>query len=111
MSGLLFQDCIVLISSTTAGLKKLFKLVKKHCDHLLLGINNGEGKFKVISPGDELWEIIDDQGIVDLSLRQVIKYSYLGLETSSSIIRSNMNKQAKSPRTAKKTHVCLPSYR
>ena len=72
VSGLLFEDCIVLISSTTAGLKKLFKLVKKHCDHLLLGINNGEDKFKVISPGDELWEILDDQGTVDISLRPFV---------------------------------------
>ena len=102
VSGLLFADDIVLMSSTAAGLKNLFRIVKKHCDDLLLEINTGEGKSEVVSPGDDLWEILDDQGNVELSLRQVIEYSYLGLETSSSIIRSNMNKQAKCLRTAKK---------
>ena len=67
MSGLLFADDIILISRTAGGLRRLFRLVKDHCDKLLLEINTGEGKSEVISPSDDVWELIDGDGAVELS--------------------------------------------
>ena len=95
ISGLLFADDIVLVSRTAAGLRRLFHLVKSRCDALLLVINTGEGKSEVVSPTDDVWEIFDAHGNLDLSLRQVLKYTYLGLDTTSSILRTTMSKQAK----------------
>ena len=102
LSGLLFADDILLISCSAEGLKNLFRIVKHRCDQLLLEVNTGEGKTEVVSPGDDFWEIFDDEGNVELSLRQVVEYSYLGLETSSSIVRSILAKQNKCFKTAKK---------
>ena len=39
VSGLLFADDIVLISRTSAGLRQLMKIVKDHCDELMLDIS------------------------------------------------------------------------
>ena len=102
ISGLLFADDIVLVSRTAAGLMNLFRIVKTHCDELLLDINTGDGKSEVISPGEDLWELFDQDGSVELSLRQVLEYSYLGLETTSSILRTCMAKQAKCIKIANK---------
>ena len=102
IAGLLFADDIVLISKTSAGLKTLFSLVKSHCDELLLAINTGEGKSEVISPSDEDWDILDDNGEVSLSFRQVLQYKYLGLECSLSPIKTNRMKQDKCIKTANK---------
>ena len=95
ISSLLFADDILLMSKTADGLKNLFKIVKSHCDRLLLEINTGEGKSEVISPLDDTWELLDDDGEVELSLRQVLRYKYLGLETTSSIWRTCAAKQKK----------------
>ena len=102
VSGLLFADDIVLISRTAEGLKRLFRIVKHHCDKLLLEVNTGEGKTEVVSPTDDLWEIFDPEGVVELSLRRVVEYSYLGLETTSSILRTTRAKQTKCLKIAKK---------
>ena len=101
VSGLLFADDIVLISRTTDGLKRLFKTVKQRCDQLLLDINTGEGKTEVVSPTDQIWDIFSED-VVELSLRQVVEYSYLGLETSASILRTTIAKQAKCLKVANK---------
>ena len=100
--GLLFADDIVLISSSVKGLRDLFRLVKTHCDSLLLEINTGEGKSEVISPGEEDWVLLDGDGEVELSLRKVLEYKYLGLETTSSIVRTCRMKQKKCLNTATK---------
>ena len=102
VSGLLFADDIVLISRTSEGLKRLFRVVKDNCDKLLLEVNTGDGKSEVVSPTDDLWEILDSEGSVDLSLKQVIEYTYLGLETQSSIWRTCVAKQRKCIKTANK---------
>ena len=46
--------------------------------------------------------IFDDVGNVELSLRQALEYSYLGLETSSSILRTTSTKQSKCLKIARK---------
>ena len=52
-----FADDILLVSKTADGLRRLFRIVKTHCDErLLLEINNGDGKSEVISPNDD-WNI------------------------------------------------------
>ena len=56
-------------------------LVKSHCDDLLLEINTGEGKSEIISPTEDVWDILDNEGEVCLTLRQVLQYKYLGLES------------------------------
>ena len=100
--GLLFADDIILISKTAAGLRSLFALVKKHCDALKLEINTGTGKSEVISPSDEVWDILDDGGDVALTLRQVLQYKYLGLESYISIVQTCRKKQQKCIKTAHK---------
>jgi hypothetical protein len=65
-------------------------------------VNTGEGKTEVVSPTDDLWEIFDHEGVVELSLRRVVEYSYLGLETTSSILRTTRAKQTKCLKIAKK---------
>ena len=101
VSGLLFADDIVLISRTTDGLKRLLKSVKHRCDQLLLEVNTGEGKTEVVSPTDHIWDIFSND-VMELSLRQVVEYSYLGLETSASILRTTISKQSKCLKVAKK---------
>ena len=102
MAGLLFADDIVLISKTADGLKTLFGLVKSHCDDLLLEINTGEGKSEIVSPHEDVWDILDDKGEVALSLRQVLQYKYLGLESFLSPVQTCRAKQVKCIRTANK---------
>ena len=102
IAGLLFADDIVLISKTSAGLRTLFSLIKSHCDKLLLEINTGEGKSEIISPSDEDWDILNENGEVALSLRQVLQYKYLGLECFLSPVKTSRMKQEKCIKTANK---------
>ena len=102
IAGLLFADDIVLISKTAEGLKTLFAIVKSHCDKLLLEINTGEGKSEIISPADDVWDIVDDVGAVSLTLRQVLHYKYLGLESHLSPAMTCRAKNAKCIQTANK---------
>ena len=102
ISGLLFADDIVLVSSSAAGLLNLFRIVKSRCDKLLLEINTGEGKSEVISPDDTPWELFGEDGEPELTLRRVLQYKYLGLETTSSIVRTCLGKQQKCVKIAKK---------
>ena len=76
--------------------------MKDNCDDLLLEVNTGAGKSEVVSPTDDIWEILDNDGAVDLSLKQVIEYTYLGLETTSSIWRTCIAKQRKCVKIANK---------
>ena len=102
IAGLMFADDIVLIARTAEGLRTLFGIVKSHFDVLLLEINTGEGKTEVISPDIDTWDILDDDGEVVLSLRQVLQYKYLGLESYLSIAETLKKKQQKCIRTANK---------
>ena len=108
VSSLLFADDIVLVAKSAEGLRNLYRIVKSNCDSLMLDINTGEGKSEVISPDDEDWKLFNDDGEVELSLRQVLRYKYLGLEISSSIFRTCVEKQAKCIKIANKyKYACL----
>ena len=102
VSSLMFADDIVLVSRSAVGLKNLFRIVKRRCDELLLELNTGEGKSEVISPDDGTWKLFNDEGEEELSLRQVLQYKYLGLETTASIFKTCAAKQAKCIKTANK---------
>ena len=95
ISSLFFADDVLLVASSAPGLKRLFRIVKSGCDKLLLEINTDKGKSEVISPVDDFWDILGENGNVELSLRQVLVYKYLGLETTSSIFKTGMAKRAK----------------
>ena len=99
VSGLLFADDIVVVARSAAGLKRLLNLVNQHCQRLKLVIS--EEKSQVVSPTDDLWEIFGDEGLV-ATLKQVVHYKYLGLETYSSMFRTTVEKQKKCVATAKK---------
>ena len=95
ISCLLFADDILLVSRTAAGLRRLIRIVKSCCDSLKPVINTGEDKSEVVSPTDDIWDFFDSFGNLDLSLRQVLEYNYLGLDTRTSILRTSLSKQAK----------------
>ena len=105
VSGLLFADDIVVVAKTAAGLKKLLNLVNRHCEQLKLLVS--EEKSQVVSPAADYWEIFGEDGLV-ASLKQVLEYKYLGLETFSSIFRTCATKQKKCVATAKRyMYACL----
>ena len=96
ISGLLFADDLLLIAKDAAGLLRLLSLVKKHTDWLKMDINTERDKSEVISPdgsaGDD-WQVQGENGEVLLSLKQVIKYKYLGNQTYGSVHLSCKEKQ------------------
>ena len=105
VSGLLFADDIVVVSKTAPGLKRLLNLLNAHCEKLKLTIS--EEKSQVISPTDDVWDIFGEDGLV-FSLKQVLEYKYLGVETFSSLFRTFSAKQKKCVQTAKKyMYACL----
>ena len=66
-----------------------------------------EEKSQVVSPAADYWEIFGEDGLV-ASLKQVLEYKYLGLETFSSIFRTCAAKQKKCVATAKRyMYACL----
>ena len=91
VSGLLFADDLVLIARSAAGLLRLLSLVRKHVEWLKMDINTERDKSEVISPegveGDA-WQVQGGNGEVLLSLKQVIKYKYLGTYTFGSIYKT-----------------------
>ena len=63
---------------------------------LKMELNTGKDKTEVVSPdgqAGDLWHVLDDQQVPVLSLKQVIKYKYLGNPTLSSIQRTGVEKQ------------------
>ena len=96
VSGLLFADDLVVVARDADGLLRLLSLVKKHADLLRMEINTGKDKSEVVSPdgaAGDLWQVLDDDGDVVLSLRQVVKYKYLGSTTMSSMHKVGLEKQ------------------
>ena len=98
ISGLLLADDLVLISRTAPGLKSLLCLVQRHCDVLRMKIS--EPKSQVISPSDEVWTFLNDNGEIILTLKTVIQYKYLGLQTYGSMYKTGQEKQKSSIITA-----------
>ena len=85
VSFLFFADDIILISRTARGLKRLLELVQHHAMDLKLEIS--EEKSQVISPSQDRWNITSEDGSV-ISLKQVLHYKYLGIETFSTIFKT-----------------------
>ena len=101
ISGLLFADDLVILGRSAAGLKSILSLVKTGFDKLKLTIN--VSKSQVVSPAsNESWEVIDDKGLVVLTLEQVELYKYLGTWTYSTMHRTALEKQRHAVKTAYK---------
>ena len=100
VSGLLFADDLVLVARSASSLKSLLSLVKKGFDKLRLTIS--VEKSQVVSPADEAWEIVNDDGLVTLTLDQVNLYKYLGTWTYGSMYKTVVEKQKLSVKTAHK---------
>ena len=100
VSGLLFADDLALVARTAAGLKVLLNLVKKGFDALKLTISFE--KSQVISPDDDTWDILDRSMHVEMSLKQVALYKYLGTWTYDSMYKTGVEKQKLCVQTASK---------
>ena len=101
VSGLLFADDLVLVAGSADGLKSLLNLVKKGFDKLKLKIS--VEKSQVVSPSSDVtWDIVDDDGLVVLTLEQVELYKYLGTWTYGTIYRTVIEKQRLCVKTAYK---------
>ena len=99
ISGLLFADDIILISRSAGGLKRLLNIVHSHCNTLKLDIS--EEKSKIISPADDSWDLIEGDG-GRISLKQVVQYKYLGVETFNTMFKTCTAKQKKCISVAKR---------
>ena len=78
----------------------MLALVKCGFDKLKLTIS--VEKSQVISPTAEAWEVLDDNGLVVLTLDQVEMYKYLGTWTYNSMYRTIVEKQRLCLKTAHK---------
>ena len=70
----------------------LLALVKRGFDSLKLTIN--VDKSQVISPVDDSWEVVDEAGLVFLTLDQVEQYKYLGTWTFSSMFKTALKRNS-----------------
>ena len=101
VSVLCFADDIVLFAKKADGLRHLIGMVKAICDKLKLEISIS--KSNVVSPEDqEVWDILDQQNEVVLSLKSVLSYKYLGTETTLQMGSTATMRQQKSITTAKR---------
>ena len=99
VSGLLLADDLVLISRTEEGLRCLLRTVKFHTDSLKMLIS--ESKSEIICPGDEEWNLTNSQGEVELSLKSVLQYKYLGILMHGSMHKTGKAKQEQALKTAR----------
>ena len=100
LSSLLFADDIVLIATSGEDLRKLFRIVKDHCNSLRLEIS--VEKSQVVSPdGLGVWDFEDD-GEVIMSLKSVLSYRYLGTDTTMMMSSTGSKKQKKCLLSAKR---------
>ena len=96
VSGLLFADDLVLVARDAGGLLRLLSLVKRHTDVLRMEINTEKDKSEVVSPDGEagdLWQVVGGDGEAVLSLKQVVKYKYLGSPAMESMFKMGVEKQ------------------
>ena len=99
IAGLLFADDIIVVSESAEGLKRLLLMVHGHCCQLKLQIS--QEKSQVISPADEVWELFGDEG-VEVAMKQVLHYKYLGVETYSTMFKTCSAKLKKCVEVAKR---------
>ena len=74
-------------------------MVHGHCCKLKLQIS--QEKSQVISPADEVWELFGDEG-VEVAMKQVLHYKYLGVETYSTMFKTCSAKLKKCVEVAKR---------
>ena len=104
VSGLLFADDLVLVARSGDGLRALLDLVKKRFDVLKLLISHE--KSQIISPDDVTWNLLDHSTNVEMSLKQVAQYKYLGTWTFGSMYKTGVEKQKLCVKTATKYKNC-----
>lgn len=104
ISRLLFADDIVLMAQTSKDLKVLLNMVRKGLEDLKMTVC--ESKSQVISPDDETWDLLDNSDNVEMSLKQVALYKYLGTWTYSSMWKTAVEKQKSCVLTAHKYKGC-----
>ena len=96
VSGLLFADDLLILAREADGLLRLLSIAKNHADSLKMEINTSKDKSEVLSPDGEagdLWQVFNNHGDAILSLKQVIRYKYLGITTMGSIYKTAVEKQ------------------
>ena len=96
VSGLLFADDLLLMARDAEGLLRLLSIAKSHADSLKMEINTAKDKSEVLSPDGgegDLWHVRDLNGEAVLSLKQVIRYKYLGITTMDSMFKIGVQKQ------------------
>ena len=79
VSALLFADDIVLIGKSAEALRSLHRIIQKHCASLRMKLSIS--KSKVMSCSNDVWELFEEEEIVGC-LEKVMKFRYLGVETS-----------------------------
>lgn len=98
--GLFLADDLVLVAQTTAGLKTLLEITQVWCVRNKMKIS--VKKTKIISPEEENWDLLDDQGAVAMTLERVEHYRYLGSEMFQSMYKAGTTKQQEAVNTAYK---------
>ena len=84
---------------------RLMTLVKTHADRLRFEINTSRDKSEVLAQegvGWESWDVLNNEGDVILSLKQVIEYKYLGTQVQGSMYKTSVAKVKQSVAKAHK---------
>ena len=109
ISALLFADDIVLASESAEGLQKLLEIVKFHCTKLNMKIS--VKKSQIISPDDRvMWTVLEEDGTTSISLKKVLEYKYLGVQTGSSYYQTRQNWQKRALDVANKYKWCCMRF-
>ena len=95
VSGLFFADDLVVMARSREGLLRLMALVKRHADWLRLRLNTERNKSEVLAQvgadGDD-WDVLNSEGEIELSLKQVMEYKYLGSQVFTSMAKTATEK-------------------
>ena len=92
---------LVLFSKSARGLTLLIEIVKRNCDKLKMLVSIK--KSHVISPDERVvWTVIEEDGSTSLSLKKVLEYKYLGIQTFQTYFKTVQNWQKRSVALANK---------
>ena len=95
VSALFFADDLVVFARSREGLLRLMTMVKQHADWLKMVLNTDKDKSEVLAQmgvAGDTWDILDREGEVVLSLKQVLEYRYLGTKVFSSMAKTAVEK-------------------
>ena len=99
----------VLASRTAEGLQRLLKIVKSNCDKLKWRIS--VKKSQIISPEDRVvWTVVEEDGTTSISLKKVLEYKYLGIQTGGSYYQTRQNWQKRAVDAANKYKWCCMRF-